>query len=99
VPPTFDRTERFVKDIEGLDPQDQARFKDKVLNLLVPALKEHVDPPAGLRVKGVQGAPGVFEMTFAPDGRATFEYGEPVVDGETHVIWRRIGTHGVFDNP
>jgi mRNA-degrading endonuclease YafQ of YafQ-DinJ toxin-antitoxin module len=99
VPPTFERTSRFDKDMESLEPQDRGRFKEKVLDLLVPALKEHQDLPAGLRVKGVQGAPGVFEMTFAPDGRATFQYGDPLVEGEAHIIWRRIGTHGVFDQP
>ena len=52
-----------------------------------------------LRVKRVQGHPRVWEMTWAPDGRATFEYGEEVRPGETHVIWRRIGTHSVFRRP
>jgi len=49
-----------------------------------------------LRVKRVQGHRGVREMTWAPDGRATFEYGAEVRPGEPHVIWRRIGTHSVF---
>jgi hypothetical protein len=31
-------------------------------------------PPA-LRIKRVQGSGGVCEITFAPDGRATFVYG------------------------
>ena len=53
----------------------------------------------GLRVKGVQGATGIFEMTLAADGRATFEYGEPVTEGGTHVVWRRVGTHAVLDRP
>ena len=54
----------------------------------------------GLRVKGVRDAPsGVFEMTWAPDGRATFEYGPEQHPGEPHVIWRRIGTHDVFRQP
>ncbi len=35
-------------------------------------------------------------MTWAPDGRATFEYGDEVQSGEPHVTWRRIGTHSVF---
>ena len=52
-----------------------------------------------LRVKGVQGAPGVFEMTWADDGRATWQYGDPVVEGEPHVIWRRIGGHAIFRSP
>jgi hypothetical protein len=51
----------------------------------------------GLRVKGLQGAPGVYEMTWAPDGRATWEYGEERHPGRPHVIWRRVGTHGVFN--
>jgi len=29
---------------------------------------------AGLRVNGVQAAPGLFAMTWAPDSRATFSY-------------------------
>ena len=33
----------------------------------------------GLRVKRVQGEWSLFEMTWAPDGRATFSMGEPVV--------------------
>ena len=55
--------------------------------------------PNGLRIKRVQGSPGVFEMTFAPDGRATFSFGEPVLKGQPHVIWRRVGTHDIFGAP
>lgn len=32
---------------------------------------------------------GVFELTWAPDGRATFSYGEVHIAGKAHVIWRR----------
>ena len=52
-----------------------------------------------LRVKGVKGAGGIFEMTWADDGRATFEYGEPVQESQTHIVWRRIGTHDIFTEP
>jgi hypothetical protein len=41
----------------------------------------------------------VWEVTFAADGRATFEYGTEVVAGEAHVVWRRVGTHGVLADP
>ena len=57
-----------------------------------------VEPP-DLRVKGVQGAEGVFEMTWADDGRATFEHGSAVHAEETHIVWRRIGTHDIFTRP
>ncbi len=53
----------------------------------------------GLRVKRVKGTLGVFEMTWAADGRATFSYGAPVTEGEPHVVWRRIGTHAIFREP
>jgi len=38
----------------------------------------------------------MWEITFAPDGRATFAYGEEVIPGTPHIIWRRIGTHDVL---
>jgi len=41
----------------------------------------------------------VWELTFAPDGRATFEYGDEVRPGDAHVIWRRIGDHSIFADP
>ena len=61
--------------------------------------------PAALRVKAVQGAAGVFEMTWSyasPDGRATFEWAEVTNDdgtSEPMVRWRRIGTHAIFKRP
>ena len=53
----------------------------------------------GLRVKRVQATAGVWEMTWAPDGRATFEYGPELRPGEPHVTWRRVGTHDIFNHP
>ncbi len=53
--------------------------------------------PAGLRVKRIQGTEADFEMTWAPDGRAMFRYGESVRPGDPHIIWLRIGTHDIFD--
>jgi hypothetical protein len=48
---------------------------------------------------GVTAHPGAFEMTWAPDGRATFRNGEERIAGKPHVIWRRIGTHSIFTPP
>jgi len=55
--------------------------------------------PVGLRVKRVQGSSGVWELTWAPDGRATFSYGDQQVSGDPHVIWRRIGDHSILRDP
>ena len=55
--------------------------------------------PAALRIHRVQGSAGVWEITVAPDGRATFEYGAEIVAGEPDIIWRRIGRHEVLGEP
>ncbi len=50
----------------------------------------------GLGVTGVPGAPGVFEMTWAPEGRATWQYGPKQRPGTPQVIGRRAGTQAIF---
>jgi len=95
--PTYDQGEDFRRDYARLTREERALFKVAVgkfvADVRVGLLR------AVLRVRGVQDAPGVFEMTWAPDGRATFEYGPSVHEGERHVVWRRIGTHGIFERP
>jgi hypothetical protein len=97
--PTYDATDRFRKDFELLDEADRKRFQRAVKQFI-----EDLNSPSrgfrpGLRVKGVQGAPGVFELTWAPDGRATFQFGASLRGDEAHVIWRRVGTHDIFGRP
>ncbi|MGE0601806.1 MAG: hypothetical protein AB7J35_20615 [Dehalococcoidia bacterium] len=53
----------------------------------------------GLRLKRMSGHRGIFELTWANDGRATFEYGQELTEGEPHIIWRRIGTHDILRDP
>ena len=40
--------------------------------------------------------PGLFEMSWAPDGRATFMWDESIQPGKRHVIWVRCGDHGIL---
>jgi hypothetical protein len=71
-----------------------------MLPLFVAALRESPPAfPAALRIHRVQGSAGIWEVTFAPDGRATFEYGDEIVAGEPHIIWRRVGHHEVLSEP
>jgi len=56
--------------------------------------------PASLRVKDVEHAPGILEMTWSfsgPAGRATFEW--VAIEGSRGVRWRRIGGHASFKKP
>lgn len=97
--PTFDVTPRFRADRKKLargSPEQLARFEKVVREAFVPDLEAGRFRPS-LRVKGIQGHPGIYEMTWAPDGRATWEYGQEQIPGKAHVIWRRLGTHAIFD--
>ena len=96
--PTFRWLPRFGAEFDHLTPTRQAAFLAAIV-LFVEDLRAGRKFRKGLRVKGVKGAPGIFEMTLAPDGRATFRYGEPVREGESHIVWRRIGTHEIFKQP
>ena len=101
--PTYDWESRLLRDWKRLS-KDQRELFLEVKDEFVDDLKEM---EAGLRssfrrglgVKGVQGAPGVFEMRWAADGRATFSWGEEVVRGQRHIIWRRCGDHEILKNP
>lgn len=96
--PTFEATARFEKDYQGLDSAQRERFRRVVLDEFVPDLAAGRFR-AGLRVRRVEKATGIFEMTWAPDGRATWQYGKEMVPGQPHVIWRRVGAHGIFRSP
>lgn len=96
--PTRDVLASFWRDWDQLTAQQQRAFRKAVENFIADIAAGQSFRPR-LRVKRVQGHPGVWEMTWAPDGRATFEYGDEVQPGEPHIIWRRIGTHSVFRHP
>ena len=96
--PTFAWLARSRADFDRLSPAQQAAFLAAIAQF-VEDLRDGGQLRKGLRVKGVQGATGVYEMTWAENGRATFQYGDAMVEGEPHVIWRRVGTHGIFRQP
>lgn len=101
----FQQTARFAGDRRRLSNEEFRRFWQVVRDEFIPAAERHLsDPgapwPAGLRVKRVQGTPGVWELTWSfagPDGRATFEWVE--IDGESAIRWRRVGSHAIFSEP
>lgn len=96
--PTYEQSDTFRKDMRNLDQVDRERFKVAIKAMIEDLNSERGFRP-GLRVKRVQGTVAVFEMTWAPDGRATFQYGEELRPGEPHIVWRRVGTHDIFRRP
>ncbi|MFY2858709.1 hypothetical protein ACOJVU_02435 [Mycobacterium sp. THU-M104] len=101
----FETTPAFDADYRRLKREHRDAFRRVLTTKFIPACDALVaDPsaawPRSLRVKSVQGAPHVLEMTWSftnPDGRATFEL--VTVDDELRCRWRRIGDHSVFDSP
>ncbi|WP_432089360.1 hypothetical protein [Streptomyces sp. bgisy095] len=97
--PTFETTTRFTADLDHLTPAQLRRFRRTALKAFVPDLRTGRRFYPGLRIKGVRSAPGVYELTWAPDGRATWSYGRARTAGDRHIVWRRIGTHDIFARP
>ncbi|TXR94516.1 hypothetical protein EAO73_35130 [Streptomyces sp. col6] len=100
--PTYETTPHFTTDLSRLSPAQRRAFNHVVTRAFVPDLRAgHFR--TGLRVKRVQRTPGIYELTWSmgtgPAGRATFAYGGEVHAGTPHVIWRRIGTHGILAHP
>jgi len=96
--PTRDVLAKFWRDWAQLGPGEQQAFLIAV-DKFVADLRAGRGFRSGLRVKGVRGTPGVYELTWARDGRATFSYGRSIVGDEPHVIWRRLGTHEILREP
>ena len=106
----YERTDSFKADFRGLSKREQELFRAaaRTFNDACDASFTNTSErkwPTSLRVKPVQGASGIFEMTWSfsgPDGRATWEWTTITGDNGTKhpaVRWRRIGNHRIFGRP
>lgn len=98
------QTERFKGDVRRLSAEEKKLFNKVVREKFIPAAEENAASsgkdswPKSLRVKDVESAPGIWEMSWDwPDGRATFEWRD--FDGERGIFWRRVGGHDIFKEP
>ncbi|MBI4320959.1 MAG: hypothetical protein HY675_20905 [Chloroflexi bacterium] len=94
----------FRADFKRLTPRERALFIEAVRKINDAFARRGNRPlphwPAALRIKPVEGALGIWELTWSfagPDGRATFEIID--LEGEPGIRWRRIGGHEVFRGP
>jgi len=94
----------FKADDKRLSAAEQDLFKKTLRDFIGACDRYASDPstgwPAALRVKDVENARGVLEMTWSfsgSDGRATFELIR--IEGQLAVRWRRIGGHAIFRKP
>ncbi len=101
----YERADSFKRDYRNLPESEQEEFREVVLEHFNPALDQHVEDPGQpwpkrLRIKRVQGASGIWEMTWSftdPDGRATWEWA--TIDDQPAIRWRRVGNHSIFSDP
>ena len=100
----FELADSFKGDLGRLDKEEREIVRDRLPDFVAACDRYAADPstrwPESLRVKEIENAPGILEMTFkftGPDIRATFEWTQ--VDGKLALRWRRIGGHRIFKNP
>ena len=98
--PTHYESGAFQRDYERLTRVQQARFKEALRRFVTDLLMMEAGRLGwfrpGLRVGKLSGRANLYEMTWAPDGRATFSWGEPVMEGRRHIVWLRCGGHGML---
>ena len=97
--PTFDRLALFKREYRKLTREQKARFRAAVVKLVAALQQDPPRLPGDPLVHPLAGHRGVYELRFAPDGRATFTFAPPVRGTKPHVIWRRIGGHDVLTRP
>ena len=101
--PTHAETNFFRRDFKKLTGPQRARFaaalRAFIEDLLEMESGRRSEFRPGLGVRRVAGTRNVFEMRWAPDGRATFHWGDEQIPGLRHIYWRRCGTHDIFKNP
>ena len=93
--PTHEQVARFMAEYACLTPAQRRDFRRAVV-LFREGLRTGTFHPS-LRVKGFWSEDGVFEMRWAKDGRALWQYGDPLPGrARPHVVWLRIGTHDIY---
>ena len=90
---TFETLPNFTASWVKLTREQQAVFRAVVLEAFEPDLTAPDRPfRRRLCVRSIAGNPGLFEMTWKQNGRATFSYGPEREPGQPHVVWQDIVT-------
>jgi len=89
--PTYEALAAFQRQWGKLDAAQRVAFK-QALAVFIANLKAGGSFSPQLRVHKLANTE-IWSLTFAPDGRALFRYGDEVTSGERHIVWEAIGTH------
>ena len=96
--PTYERWPGFVREYLRLSEEKRKQFM-QAAGKMVEDMQAGRPFRSELRVHQVHRVPGVWEMTWASNGRATFMYGNSPEEGGQHIIWRHIGGHEILEHP
>nr|MDT0667593.1 hypothetical protein [Micromonospora sp. DSM 115978] len=98
--PTFDVTAQFEAEYGRLTPAERAAFR-AALRLFIEGIRDGGYFHPRLRVKSYTSINGVFEMSWAKNGRALWRYGDPLpaTPHERHVQWLAVGSHSIYKRP
>lgn len=97
-------TSSFDRDYARLPREHRQMFRTTLQEHFLPAIADGSfsgTPPWPTRLRIHQVAGGIYSLTWSfsgPDGRATFHL-ERNEAGETILVWRRIGSHTVYERP
>jgi hypothetical protein len=101
----FRKLPSFARDFDRLPREHQQMFRKIIREHFLPAVDAgsftgRPPWPTRLRIHRIADT-SIYSMTWSfsgPDGRATFhlERGE---DEKPRLVWRRIGTHEIYDRP
>ena len=88
--PTHEETPTFLRDYGRLTNTQAKRLEAALSPFIADPRSIEAGEQSwfrpGLRVKRVRRVTGLYEMTWAPDGRATLSWGQPLRTGTRHVV-------------
>lgn len=104
--PTFEVLDKFWAQYRRLKPQERTQFRE-ARQEFIKVLREFEAQgqggiprfPERLGVRHMVNKRSILEFAWADDGRYTWQYGTPRMPGKFHIIWRRIGSHAIYDDP
>jgi len=97
--PTFDRLAQFKRDYENLPQSQRDRFRAAVKMFVAPFSTGPLLDVGGALVRELRDHPGFYELRLDTGTRAIYTFGEAIRRGQPHVVWCRIGSDEVLDQP
>lgn len=97
--PTHEESAAFLRDYRRLTPAQRILLRAAIEQFVDDLRQMESGHASSFRpglVRKLSAVTGVFELRWAPDGRATFSMGESVVTDARHIIWHRCGTHEIL---